>query len=267
MPQDYDVTRQVWEGKVPVEFVLAAHECTIIDAPKPYYAMLPRISYFPLALERAYKYFMSAVDESEVNKDDVWLEYDGYPLKWHYPVGVLFDLHKTDDVLPWQITVHLKKFPEDDIIRCAGRDALESMFMQSLKEADQLKHRGEIVNTMQKRDHKQLWNGLVNDRFDQFWLVNKKLMENSGSNTFHFVPMRLYKTDKPYRQVLVKPMNEAAERTTLAEACRIFDPDFDSSSSRVVSHGVEVPLDTPVIWLAENLAYPDNFVHISILSS
>lgn len=29
-----------------------------------------------------------------------------------------------------------------------------------------------------------------------------------------------------------------------------------------ISHGIEIPLITPVLWLANNLCYPDNFVHI-----
>ena len=32
--------------------------------------------------------------------------------------------------------------------------------MSSVKEADQLKHGGKVVSAMQKRDHKQLWQGL-----------------------------------------------------------------------------------------------------------
>lgn len=34
--------------------------------------------------------------------------------------------------------------------------------MSVLKESDVLKHRGEVVNNMLKKDHKQLWLGLVN---------------------------------------------------------------------------------------------------------
>lgn len=34
--------------------------------------------------------------------------------------------------------------------------------MSCLKEADVLKHRGQVVSAMQKKDHNQLWLGLVN---------------------------------------------------------------------------------------------------------
>lgn len=34
--------------------------------------------------------------------------------------------------------------------------------MSSIKEADALKHKGQVINDMQKKDHKQLWMGLQN---------------------------------------------------------------------------------------------------------
>lgn len=36
--------------------------------------------------------------------------------------------------------------------------------MSSLKEADVLKHRGTVMQNMQKKDHTQLWLGLVNGK-------------------------------------------------------------------------------------------------------
>lgn len=53
----------------------------------------------------------------------------------------------------------LQNFPKE-VMRCAG-DALESSFIQSIKEADQLKHKANIINSMKSDEHKQLWNGLV----------------------------------------------------------------------------------------------------------
>lgn len=42
------------------------------------------------------------------------------------------------------------------------RDVVESHFMSCLKEADALKHKGQIISQMQKKDHKQLFLGLLN---------------------------------------------------------------------------------------------------------
>lgn len=65
--------------------------------------------------------------------------------------------------------------------------------MSCLKEADVLKHRGQVVSTMQKKDHNQLWLGLVNDKFDQFWAINRRLMEPTGDlDGFKHIPLRCY---------------------------------------------------------------------------
>lgn len=45
------------------------------------------------------------------------------------------------------------------------RETVEAHFMSCLKEADVLKHRGQIVSNMQKKDHNQLWLGLQNGEF------------------------------------------------------------------------------------------------------
>lgn len=44
------------------------------------------------------------------------------------------------------------------------RDVVEAHFMSTIKEADVLKHRGQVMSTMQKKDHNQLWLGLQNGK-------------------------------------------------------------------------------------------------------
>lgn len=50
-------------------------------------------------------------------------------------------------------------FP-NEIIHCSG-NALQMCFMQSIKEADQLKHDSKIINSMKPDEHIQLWNGVL----------------------------------------------------------------------------------------------------------
>lgn len=122
-----------------------------------------------------------------------------------------------DSTLPWSLTVHFTKFPDDIIFRCPNRETVEAHFMASLKEADVLKHRGTVMQNMQKKDHTQLWLGLVNgnsyfyfvsssvtfklisDKFDQFWAVNRRLMEQgSEEGDFKHIPIRCYNEVRTY---------------------------------------------------------------------
>lgn len=182
----------------------------------------------------------------------MWLEFNGIPLKWHIPIGVLMDLYHNDIQLPWNIVVHFDKFPEDVLMHCHNkfvqpinflfklisnknvtyfllnfREVVESYFLSCIKEADVLKHRGQVVSNMQKKDHTQLWLGLLNDKFDQFWAVNRKLMEATSDDGFKYIPFRCYTSEDKYIQKLVKPLNEDGQRKTLKHLLNEVFPDND----------------------------------------
>eukprot|EP00794_Sanderia_malayensis_P016032 gene16032-17652_t len=163
MADDREVLREIWEGRVPVCFTLSQDEIATVEQPEPYYMLVPRLSYFPLVVDKMCRHFQKAAGQND--SDEMWLEYEGQPLKWHYPIGVLFDIHGSSEHLPWGITVHFKRFPDAEIIRCNSKEAVEAHFMSCLKEADNLKHRSQVMNSMQKRDHKQLWSGINSGGF------------------------------------------------------------------------------------------------------
>eukprot|EP00112_Aurelia_sp_Birch-Aquarium-sp1_P023470 Seg700.13 transcript_id=Seg700.13/GoldUCD/mRNA.D3Y31 product="Autophagy protein 5" protein_id=Seg700.13/GoldUCD/D3Y31 len=268
MADDREVLREVWEGRIPVCFTLSQDEITTVEQPEPYYILVPRLSYFPLVVDKMCRHFQTATGQSD--SDEMWMEYQGQPLKWHYPIGVLFDLYASNEALPWNITVHFKRFPDQELIRCHTKEVVEAHFMSCLKEADNLKHRSQVMNAMQKRDHKQLWSGLNNDKFDQFWSVNKRLMERLNGETFKNIPFRIYLIDRPYIQMLFRPLSAKGEFLTLRDlinsvSSKLLERDFVSSQWRLIIQGVEPPLETPAQWLSEHLSHPDNFLHICMI--
>ncbi|TNY20575.1 autophagy protein 5, partial [Rhodotorula diobovata] len=89
----------VFAGSVPIEVTLAHSELPpnadrAIDA---YYLQAPRISYLPLVLAQVRKYFVDLIlddtSAASLTTDDLWFEADGVPLKWHWPIGLLYDYH------------------------------------------------------------------------------------------------------------------------------------------------------------------------------
>lgn len=269
--EDTEILREVWNGRIPVCFNLASSEVSTVEQPEPYFMLLPRYSYLPLVTEKVKRNFQRSI--SQKPGDEMWFDYDDDPLKWHFPIGLLFDLYGNPENLPWNLTVHFKDFPEDKLMHCPKEDAVESFFMSSLKEADFIKHRGSVMNNMQARDHRQLWNGLKNDRFDQFWEVNRRLMTNS--EPFRNIPYRIYQADQPtYIQEPIKPRNDDDTVIVLADlikqhlpqACQIGSDGSNGSNYRIVVQGVEPPLNTPLQFLSEHFSHPDNFLHIAILT-
>ncbi|XP_063244620.1 autophagy protein 5 isoform X2 [Bacillus rossius redtenbacheri] len=217
MANDREVLREIWEGRLPVCFQLDSEEVYDLQAPNPSYLMVPRLSYFPLVTDKIRKHFVRHIHPDK-QEAEMWLDYNGQALKWHYPIGVLFDTYvQSNAQLPWNITVHFDKFPETELLHCHNREAVESHYMACVKEADVLKHRSQVVSTMQKKDHNQLWLGLQNDKFDQFWAVNRKLMEASQDEAFKYIPFRCYRGDDTFVQRLVRPVSEEGQRKTLQD--------------------------------------------------
>nr|QWQ57062.1 autophagy protein 5 [Haemaphysalis flava] len=267
MAEDREVLREVWDGKLPVCFKLAEEEVYTMQQPDPYYLMISRISYFPLVVDKVHKHFSRHIDE-KYHGNEMWLEYNGQPLKWHLPIGVLFDCYASDATLPWNITVHFQEFPEKQLLHCGSRAVVESHFMSAIKEADMLKHRSQVVGTMQKKDHNQLWIGMQNSKFDQFWAINKKLMERIGGECFKHIPFRLYMPDSTLVQRLVSPTTPGGEKATMETLLQQVAPQVlsgDGPQHMVITHGIQVPLETPLQWMSEHLSYPDNFLHLCIL--
>ncbi|KAH7730420.1 Autophagy protein Apg5 containing protein [Aphelenchoides avenae] len=187
MADDYEITRTVWDAKVPVEFCLDTSEYVLRTA-QSFYAMLPRVTYFPLCMHKVLQFFATTVDEIEDVKD-AWLQCNDSPVKWHYPVGVLYDLFVPEQSTPWVITVKMKDFP-DELVR-GTKEGMRNCFIQSVKEADYLKHKGNVMSTMHSDEHARLFDSVVHERFDEFWSVNKKLMSHADGG-FLNIPMRFY---------------------------------------------------------------------------
>lgn len=88
---------------------------------------------------------------------------------------------------------------------------------------------------MQKKDHTQLWNGIMNDKFDQFWSVNGRLMEANTEEGFKYIPFRCYTSEDKYIQRLIKPMNEEGQRKTLKHLLNEVFPDQENGTVTQVS--------------------------------
>lgn len=69
----------------------------------------------------------------------------------------------------------------------------------------------------------------VLDKFDQFWAVNRKLMEATGENDhFKHIPFRCY-VDDGYKQKLITPVHEDGRRKTLGDLLQEIFPNTKDS--------------------------------------
>ncbi|CAO3652331.1 unnamed protein product [Mucor hiemalis] len=215
------------------------------------------------------------MEVSEESFSSVWYsDSNKKPLKWHYPIGLLFDLNANADQLPWGITLHFKDLPSSQVLLKPTPETMQDMFMSMVKEADFLRNGStKKVMNLSKRDQTQLWQSLAADRYDEFWAVKKQLVEYSASNLRN-IPLRIYLPDEcPVIQELVsfygdseKDVSPSTREILQKMVPELFSTEEMLASISVVIHGVEIPLDTPINWAYENLSFADNFLHIAVIS-
>lgn len=142
----------------------------------------PRLSYLAFLLPRLRAFFEPSLINPEVDAHDAWLSIEGVPLKWHYPLGLLYDLYSgaepinldkgnpaasqavsetrpSTSPLPWRLTIHYTDYPGDQLIHLdsEGRALLDS-YINAVKEADFIRNgSAKTVMSMSKEDSDNLW--------------------------------------------------------------------------------------------------------------
>ncbi|KAI7107389.1 autophagy protein 5 [Hortaea werneckii] len=222
--------QKIWHGSLPLEIRLAAADCRTYDQSDPYLIQYPRLSYLAFLLPRLHAIFSPNLIDAETPPHTAWLDFEGVPLKWHYPLGLLYDLYsgaepvhlqrgggghphedvrgstaqhqapRTGDgegdhqeVLPWRLTIHYSEFPGDQLIPLDGEGkALQDSFVNAVKEADFLRNgTARTVMGLSMEDSEKLWRSVQTHDLQLFNSVNVKLLNPPGMELRH-VPVKFY---------------------------------------------------------------------------
>jgi autophagy-related protein 5 len=144
------------------------------------------MSYFPLVLSEVRTHFR---DMTPAMEDELWLEYEGIPLKWNIPIGVLFDLlcpsadadnsngGSPNMVLPWRLVVHFQSFPLKKLLRCKTLFTVRQHYLNTWKEACYLRFASsKIAMQCLQNDHQRLWDALTHLREDVHVQTNARIV-------------------------------------------------------------------------------------------
>ena len=177
---------QTWGGSLALEIRLAASDCRTYNESEPYLIQFPRLSYAAFILPRLHAFFASSLINPEVPAHEAWLSFEDVPLKWHYPLGLLYDLFSgaepvdleglrrevsvstsqgtavfSSGVTPtaWRLTIHYTELPADKLIRLDGTGStLLDSYINGVKEADFIRNgSGRPVMSLSKDDSDKLW--------------------------------------------------------------------------------------------------------------
>lgn len=177
---------KVWSGSLPLEIRLAASDCRTYDASDPYLIQYPRLSYLAFLLPKLHAFFAPSLINPDVSANEAWLSFEDVPLKWHFPLGLLYDLfsgsepvnlgkqEKEESVslshatveqnvgiapIPWRLTIHYTEFPGDQLIQLdADGRTMQDSFINGVKEADFVRNgSARTVMSLSKDDSDRLW--------------------------------------------------------------------------------------------------------------
>ncbi|KAM0787037.1 hypothetical protein ACM66B_006303 [Microbotryomycetes sp. NB124-2] len=178
---------------------LPTHAERAIDS---YFVQAPRISYLPLLVPQLRKHFLALILDSvslnALRDDSVWFSFEGAPLKWHWPIGLLYDLHvlaqtpqrsdgpKKSDTATFVVTLHIKNPPADALLLSPSTEACQSSFMNMLKESDYTRYGStkRIVN-LRREQQDAVWEGVVQSDFEKYWNVASKLISLPMTTASH----------------------------------------------------------------------------------
>ncbi|GMF69024.1 unnamed protein product [Aspergillus oryzae] len=160
------IQKAVWDGRLPLQIRLAPSESRIYDQTDP-------------------AFFASSLIDPSSNAHDGWFSFEGVPLKWHLPIGLLYDLYAgadpaskgtaesedagwdiddQDNPLPWRLVVHFSDWPDEELVRLDAEGmVMNDAFINSVKEADFLRNgTAKGIMSLSKEDSSGLWKSVQN---------------------------------------------------------------------------------------------------------
>ncbi|KAJ5287854.1 Autophagy protein [Penicillium angulare] len=204
------IQRSIWDGRIPLEIVLAPSESRTYDKTDPYLISFPRISYLPALLPKLRAFFSTSLIEPDSKSHEGWFAFEGVPLKWHYPIGLLFDLYagvdpatrgstpsadsqEDESPVPWRLTVHFRDWPVEDLVRLdANGMVMNDAFINSVKEADFLRNgTAKGIMSLSKEDSSGLWKAVEDVDLPAFQRISSILLP-APSQPFRNVPIRVF---------------------------------------------------------------------------
>ncbi|OAF72095.1 Autophagy protein 5 [Intoshia linei] len=185
---DGSAIQACWQGKIPVIFQLenkSDKKCSKL------LLLVSRISYFPILLDKIINHFNDDFTKNNMDTENIWLKSGDCPIRWQYPIGVIFDIHSfqtTKKCYPWVIDICCKNVPPQ-ILRIGKIEAMKIFFISSLKQSDNIRHNSSVISSLLKNEVNQLWNNLKDESLKNYWEINKKLM---NPENYRNVPFRIY---------------------------------------------------------------------------
>jgi autophagy-related protein 5 len=147
------------------------------------------------------------VDSETVLPYSGYFTYEDVPLKWHLPLGLLYDIYvlSTQDAqhdknapapLPFKLTLHFAADTDKGALPDASPVVLHDSYINSVKEADFLRSgTAKPIMTLSAQDSKALWTSTLEGDLTTFTKIHNSLVPSHGQ--MRHIPLRLYLPSAP----------------------------------------------------------------------
>lgn len=283
-----EVQKLVAEGKIPISFDMNELEVTALHRPPTFFVMAPRLSYLPLVSRSARESFQETAPD--IGESGMWFEYEGHPLKWNIPIGVLYDYftnkhnqpsqgQSSSTDLPFAVTIRFQGFPKNKLLPCSGEIDVERAFFHSMKHALSLRFgSAKKLMDLSKVNQEALWDGIVFAKTDKVWEVLSTItrsQEGDTSGVSPKLPIRvlLKRADETANLQLLHGSVSLESQTSLRQAVLTIlseHPSVDLAPSdqiKIVVQGVTPPPDAPAVEVSNEMSAFDLFLYVVVLVS
>ena len=180
--------------------------------------LFPRLSYLPLLLPRLHAFFSPSfiADPTTFSPFDGYFTYESVPLKWHLPLGLLYDIYALSSLdpdstlpppVPFKVTLHFSQSPpapppSTDSPASPRPNAtvnlisptppvLHDSFINSVKEADFLRSgTAKPIMSLSAADSKALWTAVQSHDLATYSRIYASLLPSLGQ--FRNIPLRVF---------------------------------------------------------------------------
>lgn len=297
---DQDLNKTVWEGKIPLCIQLTKHFSRSLKGDVSERSLViraPRIFYFSMLNARVTQLLLQCLEKEPSGQFFVFEWKDKRTqtaLPIHYSIGLLYDLCDGNLGLPWVLEVTAIEQSLEDPLKWT-----HELYNSLIKEADYAQHSSsKRVLNLSTLEQEQLWSSIVKHEYASFAPIAQKicaidtvavaiaLADGSeispllGVSLPKSIPCRWYFSSKSqkspfkYVQISIVPVRESPTPddvfVTAKDGLRSVLLYLNQADGVAVgnctlkTHGISVPLNTPLIWLYLNFSLPDLVLHIKV---
>jgi len=270
-----DSRRRICGGELLLRIRLDVSEIAASTEPAPLFRLVSRLAYLPYVFNDVYEHFKTSLPPQMGQAYEIWFDYDGVALKWHFPIGVLCDLLVGSSVpVPLDVTVHFRGGNGSrDLLPFSGISSLERVVMNAFRQAVFLEQNNSApFMKLPKQQQTLLWDSIAKCNMEAFAALIRQHFLCQSLSRCKSLAVRLHFTGPVHDTLLhpAPPLEEGEPSTVLSFLRQAVPVLVDSAAGQlregveILTHGVVVPADTPLYWLALNANYLDHFVHLVV---